>query len=143
MSKQRCSHRESTRRQIAVEEVVDHRRHDIELVLQREMARIEKMKIGVRQIPEIRSGAISGEYLVILTPYDQRRRFTLVKEGLELGIKRNVAAVIVEQIQLNVLVAGPVQQHLVVQPVVRVDARQIADTIGVLELRRGGKHKKA
>ena len=63
---------------------MDQRCHDIELVLQREMAGVEKVELGVWQIPEIRSGAISRKYLIVLAPNDQRRRLALAKEGLTL-----------------------------------------------------------
>src|SRR6266853_205887 len=42
---------------LAVEEVVDERRHDVELVFQREMSGVEQMQLGVGQIAKIGSGA--------------------------------------------------------------------------------------
>ena len=40
----------SFRRQLAAEEVADQRRHLVELVFEREVAGIEEMEFGVRQV---------------------------------------------------------------------------------------------
>ena len=56
------------------------------------------------------------------------------EERLELRIERNIGAVVVEQVELDVLVAGAIEQRLVVHPVVGADARDIPHAVGVLEL---------
>ena len=41
----------SFRRQLAAQEVTDQRRHLVELVFEREVAGVEEMEFGVRQVP--------------------------------------------------------------------------------------------
>jgi hypothetical protein len=90
--------RASTWRNVAIQEVVDQRRHNVQLVFQREMTGVEKVKFGIRQVSKIWPCAISREYLVVLSPHDQRGRLVFTEKGLEFRIEWNVSAVIVEQI---------------------------------------------
>src|SRR4051794_9817095 len=115
---------------------MDQRRHNVQLVFQREMTGVEKVKFGIRQVSKIWPCAISRENLVVLAPHDQCWRLMFTEKGMEFRIERDVSTVIVEQIQLDVFIARTIQQHLVMEPVIRVDTRQIVDSIGVLELRR-------
>ena len=125
----------------AVEEVVDKRRHHVKLVFQREMSCAEQMQLGVGQITEVGPRAIRGEYLIVLAPDDQCRRLPVAEEGLEFRIERNIGSVVVEEVELDVLIAGAIKQRLVVAPIVRVDPGDVRDAISVLELGGGRRHK--
>src|SRR5688572_13947460 len=114
---------------LAVEETTNQRCHLIELVFEREMSRVEDMKLRRGKIAKIRMRALLGKYLVVLAPDDQRRRLALAEELLKLRIERHVGPVVIEQVELNVFIARPIQQRLIVNPVVRADARQILDSI--------------
>jgi len=86
------------------------------------MAGIEEMHFGVRKITQVRMCTVFGEDLVVLAPDDQHRRLAFAEKGLKLRIERDIRAVIVEEIELDILVAGTVEQGLIVNPVVGADA---------------------
>ena len=58
------------------------------------------------------------------------------KKAWNFGIERHVGAVVVEQVELDVRVARAIEQRLVVDPVVGIDAGDVAHAVGVLELGR-------
>src|ERR1700722_82655 len=101
------------------------------------------MKLSFGQIPEVGPGANGGEDLVVLAPDNQRRRFPFAKERLKLRVKRNVAPVVMEEVELDVLVAGTIQQRLVMRPIIRIDTGDVGYAVGVLELGGRGRNKKA
>jgi hypothetical protein len=71
--------------------------------LQREMSGIEQMNLCIREIALI-SGSTSGQKCRIMTtPDGEKRRTVLTKVGLEGWIERDVAAVIEDQIELDLL----------------------------------------
>jgi hypothetical protein len=76
------------------------------------------------------------EDLVVPAPDDQRRRPALAEPGLDGRVERQVGAVVVEQVHLDLGVARPVEQRLVVDPVVGRDAADVGHPVRVLELRR-------
>ena len=78
--------------------------------------------------------AVGGEDLVVLAPDDQRRRLAFAEERLECGIERHVGAVVVEQVELDVVVARPVEQRLVVTQLSGLMRDDVAHAVGVLEL---------
>src|ERR1700742_2215125 len=112
-----------------VQEAADERLHDVELVLKGEMAGVEKVQFGLRQVAQVRCRARSREYLVVLAPDDQRWRVAFAEEGLELRIERDVGPVCVEEVQLNVLITRTGEQRLVVAPIVRVDPSHVAHPV--------------
>jgi hypothetical protein len=107
--------------------------HLVQLIPEREMAGIQKVQLSLRQIPQVGCRAIRWENLVVLAPENECRRLRFAEECLELRIQRHAAAAVVEQVELDVPVARAVQQHLVVQPIVRVDARDIAGPVDILK----------
>src|SRR5262249_5269653 len=106
---------------LAAEEIPDQRNHLIGLVLKRKMAGVDEMKLGVRKIALIRKGTIGRENLIVFAPDDERRRPMVPEIRLHLRVKRNVAAVIVEEVQLNFDIAWPVEKNLIVYPIVGGD----------------------
>src|SRR5687767_9153159 len=59
---------------VASEEVADAVGDEVELLLEREMARVEQVQLGVGQVALVGLGAGGAEDLVVLAPGDQRRR---------------------------------------------------------------------
>lgn len=47
------------------------------------MTRIEQVQLGPRQVSQVRSGSVRGKDLVVLAPYDQRRRLMIAEELLK------------------------------------------------------------
>src|SRR5688572_32774143 len=120
----------------AGEEVAHQARNLCTLVLQREMSAIEQVQLRARQILEVRTCAVRREDHVVLAPHDQRRRLTLAEELLELRVQLEIRAVVVEQVELDLDIAGSVEQSLIVQPGARIDPRAIGDTVDILRTRR-------
>ncbi len=100
---------------------MDHRRHHMELILKREVAGVEQVIFGLRQVAAVGRGTVGGKDLVVLAPYDQRRRLVFAEECLELRVEADVAAIVAEQVELYILVTRAIEQRLVVNPVGRVD----------------------
>jgi hypothetical protein len=103
---------------LPVEEIADQRDHFIGLVLQGKMPGVEEMKLEIVQVALVRMRAVGGKDLVVLAPQDQRRRLVLAKICLYRRIKPEVGAAVVEEVELNVVIARPVEQRLVVDPVI-------------------------
>jgi hypothetical protein len=102
----------SSGNELAVEEIPDHGDHHVGLVFQREMPGVEEMQLGVRQVSKIGRRAVGRKNLVVLAPDDQRRRLALAKECLKLRIERDVRSIIEEEVELDVLVSGTIEQRL-------------------------------
>src|SRR6185436_18102245 len=64
--------------------------------------------------------------------HDQRRRLPVAEELLELRIKLEIRAVVVEEIELDLDVAGTIEQRLILEPGARIDTRTIRDAIEIL-----------
>ena len=75
------------RDELAAKEIPDQRDHLVRLVLEREVSRVDKVQLGVRQVAQIGRRAVGRKDLIVLAPDDQRRRLALAKERLELRIE--------------------------------------------------------
>ncbi len=100
------------------------------------MGGIEEIELCFGKIAKTRMRALFREDLVIFAPDDQRRRLAVAEECLELWMERQVGAVVVEQVELDILVPRQGEQRLVVHPVVGAGAGQVLDSIGILEFGR-------
>src|SRR3984957_18090006 len=100
------------------------------------MSRVEEMQLGVRQVAQIGRRAVGRKNLVVLAPDDQRRRLPFAEERLKRRIKRDVGAIVEEEVELDVLVSGAIKQPLIVAPIVRIDARYVGHAVDILELCR-------
>src|SRR5882672_7089126 len=99
---------------LAREEVTDQRHHFVKLVFEGEMAGVDEMKFGLGKVALVGMCAVRGENEVVLAPDDQRRRLMFAEIGLHRRIKRKIGPVIVEEIELDVVVARPIEQCLIV-----------------------------
>src|SRR5688500_1667062 len=105
-------------RQPLLEERPHQSRDRVAFLLEGELAGVEEVELDVLEVPPIRVGALGGEDLVVLAPDDERRRLMAAEVGLPPWVERRVRTVAVEELQLDLLVAGPIQQVLVDEPVV-------------------------
>lgn len=80
-------------------------------------------------------GALTGKGIVVRIPGNQCRWLVASEVGLPLWIERRVGSVAVEELDLDVLVAGAIQQKLVVEPVVWSRRPDAAHAVCVLPLR--------
>ena len=107
-------------------EEVPHQLGDlVAVLLEGEVPGVEQVKLQVLQVALVGLGAGGREDLVVLSPDDQRRRLVLAEVCLPLRIERRIAAVAVEQGELDLVVARPVEQRLVDVPGVGADRLQV------------------
>ena len=75
------------------------------------MAGVVEMNIRLRLIPLERLGAGRQEEGIVLPPNRQQRRTLGAEIGLELRIERHIVRIVEEQVELNLVIAGPGQQR--------------------------------
>src|SRR5277367_4759240 len=78
----------------------------LRLIVQREVAGIENMNFRIGHVPPVRIGFRDLERRIVLAPHNQSRRLVLLEPCLPGRITRDVGAVVVEQIALDVGLAG-------------------------------------
>src|SRR3546814_6619954 len=86
----------------------------------------------VLEVLPIALGEVTREQRVVVAPDHQGRRLVLAEQRLPLRLERDVVAVVVEQRELDRLVAGAVEQVLHVPEVVRADPRAVPGAGGEL-----------
>jgi len=106
----------------------------VERILDGEMATVEHVQLGFREIAKVCASALGGEEDVVLAPEDQRFRPALPQERLPLRIELDVGAVVVEEIELHLARTGTLEEVQVHVPVVRADVRWVAVPVQVDEL---------
>ncbi len=90
------------------------------LLVQGEMAGVEQMDFGIRQIALERLRAGSDERGIVPPPDHQNRGLVLAQPRLPRRIGRDVCPVVVQQIGLDLALAGSRQVGVLVRPGVRV-----------------------
>lgn len=105
----------------------------VEVGFQREVAAVDEVDLGVGVVATKGFGAGGQEERIIAPPHGERRRAMGAEIGLECRIQRDVAALVEEQIQLDLVIAGPVEQRLIEGVGLRRDDRGVGDAVGVLE----------
>src|SRR5215467_13337446 len=116
------------------EEAADRRRDLRGMRLQREVTRVEKTHDSTRNIALERLGAGREEERVVLAPYRQQRRPVRAEVFLERRVQRDIAGVIEEQVELDLVVAGPSEQRRVERIALGRDQRLVLYTMHVLPL---------
>src|SRR5262249_23148723 len=71
----------------------------------------------------------------ILAPDHERWRLIGTKIGVPLRIPRRIGAIIVEQLQLDGLVARAILHRLIDEPIIGTDGLGVAHPVGILPLR--------
>src|SRR5262249_33540085 len=94
-------------RQFAGEKVANNECNLRSLAFRREMTRVKQMHLGIRNVLLERLGASGQEKRIVLAPYGQQRRPLRPQVLLEFGIERDIALVVAEQIELDLVIAGP------------------------------------
>ena len=83
------------------------------------------MEFEVSEVAFIGVSTVGREDEVVFPPDDQCRRLMLAQVLLHLRIERQIGSVIVEDVELNIIVAGSVKKWLVMGPVIRRDAARV------------------
>jgi hypothetical protein len=84
------------------------------------VARVEEMDLGVGHVPPVGLGLGDQEGRVVPAPRHQQRRPVLAQPLLPGRVAGDVGAVVVEQVGLDVVHAGPAEEGELVGPQVRV-----------------------
>jgi hypothetical protein len=95
------------------EKIADDRRDFVAMRLERKVARIKEAHLRARDVAFERLRTRWQKERIVLTPHSQKRRLVLTKIALELGIQRDVALIISEEIELNFIGAGARQIKVV------------------------------
>src|SRR5215467_9767427 len=91
-------------------EVADHRRDFSRMCFQREVARLEEADHGTWNVALERLSTRRHEERIVLAPHRKERWPPRTEVFLELRIQRDIASVIEEQVELDLVVAGPREQ---------------------------------
>ena len=102
------------------------------VVFEGEVAGVEEVKLGVGQVAQVGVGAFGGENGIVFAPDDEGGGLVLAEVLLPGGVEGGIASVVVEQGELDGLVAGAIEQALVDVPVVGADGFGVAHAVGVL-----------
>src|SRR5262245_32163288 len=78
---------------------------------QREMTGIEELNLSIRIIASERLRPGRQEERIILAPDSQERQPLFAEERLKFGIQGDIAGVIEEQVELDIIVTGPGEQR--------------------------------
>src|SRR5919109_711582 len=124
----------ATRLEITAKEFANQIRDLGTMRLKGEVAGIEKMNLRVRDVALVGRGTGCDEDGIVLAPNDQRRRLALAEVGLPLRIQRDVGAVVIEQVELDLRVARAVEQRLVHRPGIGAYQRCVLHAVRVLPL---------
>src|SRR4030095_1883062 len=90
--------------------VTDRRRDLCSMRLQREMPRVEEADDSIRNIALERLGTGRQEERVVLPPDREQRRLVRAEIFVEPRVQRDVSGVVEEQIELDLVIAGPREQ---------------------------------
>jgi hypothetical protein len=100
------------------------------------------MEFDVLQVPLVWVGTRRWENFVLRAPDDERLGLMAAEISLPAGVKRRIATVVVEQLELDLCVARAIKQPLSHMPVVRADRTAVPSAIEILPLRRAKCHEK-
>ena len=106
-------------RQFAGEEVADNDCDLWSLAFEREMTRFEQMDLGIRIVLPECFGASGQEKRIILAPDGEQWRPLRTEILLEFGIERDIALVVAEQIELDLVIAGSGKERGIESPGIR------------------------
>ena len=110
---------------------VEHETSDlIDLLIECEVAGVNQMNLGIRQVPLVSFRARGDEGGIITAPDNQRRWLVFAQPRLPGGVGGDVGAIIVEQICLDFPLSGPGQESVFVGPgvgVVALGIRAVGD----------------
>jgi len=109
--------------------------------LKREVTGVEEVDYGIGNISLERLSAVWQEKRIILSPHRQEAWLVRPEVVLERRVERNVALIIAEQVQLNLVGAGAGQLEVVERIAVWRKRGHVGDTVRVLPARRLGSEK--
>src|SRR6266850_1503196 len=106
-------------------EAADNTRNLVRCCIEGEMPCVEDVDLGLRHVAAIGLGFGRLERQVVLAPEDEKPGLPLAHPCLPLGIGVDVRAVVVEEVALNVGLAGLVEKSEFIGPEIRVIALHV------------------
>ena len=97
------------------------------------MTGVENVNLSVRQVLPVPLRFAEVKRQIVLAPDHQQARLLLAHPGLPFRVGVHIGSIVVEQITLNVGLAGPVEKGKFVGPKIRVVAihvRIVSDMTG-------------
>src|SRR5262247_195182 len=107
------------------------------------MPGVEEPYLSVAVVALERFRARGQEKRVVLAPHREQRRPVRAEVVVELRIQRDIAGVIEEQVELDLIVAGPSEQRRVERVALGRDQRLVLYAMHVLPLGRLGREEVA
>ena len=104
----------------ALQESPGQVRDQVGLLVESEVAGVQDVHLGVWHVPAVCLGLLDLERGVVAAPYDLQGWLAFAEPVLPGGIARDVGAVVVEQIGLDVLLARSAEEGELVGPQVQV-----------------------
>ena len=93
------------------------------MLFQQEVATVGQVQFCLGQVAQKRLCSRHDEERIVLPPHDERARLVLAEVFVPRVVERHVRGVIVEEFELNGVIAGSVQQSLVEGVAVRAYRR--------------------
>src|SRR5215471_14539624 len=99
------------------------------MCLERKVARVEEAHIRVRYVPFecLRTGR--QEERIVLSPHCQKWRIACTEIVLELGIQRDVALIVAQEIELNFIRASACEVEIVQRKPVRRHESRVGNAV--------------
>src|SRR5262249_17958268 len=110
----------------------------VRMALKRKVTGVEEMDFGIGNIPPEGLSTTWQEKRIIPSPRCQEPRFVRPEVVLEGWVERDVALVVAEQVQLDLVGAGARQIEVVERIAVRRNRSHVRNTMRVLPARRFG-----
>src|SRR5215472_14563768 len=107
------------------------------------MASVEEPYLSVAVVALERLGTRGQEKRVVLAPHREQRRPVRAEVVVELRIQRDIAGVVEEQVELDLVVTGPSEQRRVERIALGRDQRLVVHAMHVLPLGRLGRQELA
>src|SRR5205823_5181791 len=118
------------------EEVLDRFGDFFGMCFQREVAGVEETNGRTWNVAFEGLGTCWQEERIVLAPYRKERWLVLAEVFLEGRIQRDIALVVAEQVQLDLIGAGPGEIKIVQRITVGRNCSRVRHSVGVLPERR-------
>src|ERR1700722_8161844 len=122
---------------LPIHEIMHQRRNLIGFRVEREVAGVENVNLGVGHVLPIALRLAEIERQVMLAPDHQQTRLLLAHPGLPLGIGVDVRSIVVEEVGLNIRLSRLAQKRELVGPKIRVVRFRIRIIARMASARRG------
>ena len=118
------------------EELFDPFRDEVGRILERKMTRIDQVQLGIGNVPLVRLRPFHSKERIIYSPHNQHSRLVRAEILLPFLIQSHIRLVIVKEVKLNRVIAGPVEKELIDRVRIGTDQVWFFYAVRVLKDRR-------